>query len=159
MKNVYFDKDLAPAIISAIASAKTSIELAVYQISPDTPTTHARLKELWQALRGAGERGCICKAVIHEGGTILPATGAALMTKHELEKSKWQVHLWPKGKIMHAKMLIVDSTKVFIGSHNWTQGGLLMNKEASLYSDDSTDIKRAREWFLGMWDDMTKGVQ
>lgn len=151
MKKIYFDKELAPAIIRAIAQARRSIAVAVYQLSPDAPTSHQRLKELWHELRFAGQRGLNPRAIICEGGGFLPGRKSALLAKLALEVNNWEVKLWPDGQIMHAKMLIIDSEQVFLGSHNWTQGGLLANREASLWSDDRETVKQAEDWFNSIW--------
>lgn len=132
----YTGHELAAALPNMIDSAKTSIRLAIYQLSPDTSTSTARMRALWQALRAAPHRGVLCSAIIHAGSRTLPGMAAANMAACQLEQAGWNVRLKTGGQIMHAKCLIVDTHAVLIGSHNWTESGLYQNAEASVFLDN-----------------------
>ncbi len=51
----------------------------------------------------------------------------------------------------HTKGIIVDEEKVIIGSQNWSNDGISVNRDASLYFEDAPLAKYFREIFLHDW--------
>lgn len=142
----YTGHELAAALPTLLDSAKNSIRLAIYQLSPDTSTSTARMRALWMALHAAPHRGVQCAAVLHCGSRNLPGMASANMAACQLEQAGWNVRLKTGGQIMHAKCLIVDTHAVLIGSHNWTESGLYQNAEASVLLYDGLTAEHLTVW-------------
>ena len=146
----YTGKELAAALPTLIQNAKTSLRLAVYQLSPETSTSTARMRALWAALKDAPRRGLYCRAILHAGSRNLPGMAAANMAAAQLAAAGWEVRLKSGGQIMHAKTLIIDVSGVLIGSHNWTESGLYHNAEASVLLWDQLTAEHLQVWHQKM---------
>jgi phosphatidylserine/phosphatidylglycerophosphate/cardiolipin synthase-like enzyme len=55
-------------------------------------------------------------------------------------------------KNCHTKAILVDSERVLLGSHNWTNRGTLVNRDASLIIDDAEVTRYYEEIFLFDWE-------
>ena len=51
----------------------------------------------------------------------------------------------------HTKGIIVDGARVLIGSHNWTNQGTLVNRDASLIFEDEEIARYFEEIFWFDW--------
>lgn len=71
-----------------------------------------------------------------------------------LKSAGVKVRMYPKGQVLHAKMLIADQTLV-IGSANWSLSAFsssgTFNHELDLFSSDSSLLKDAKSTFEGFW--------
>jgi PLD-like domain/Trypsin-like peptidase domain len=56
----------------------------------------------------------------------------------------------------HTKGIIVDSARVLIGSHNWTNQGTLVNRDASLIFEDKEIAKYFEEIFWFDWKNLAR---
>jgi hypothetical protein len=56
----------------------------------------------------------------------------------------------------HTKGIIVDGTRVLIGSHNWTNQGTLVNRDASLIFEDEEIASYFEEVFWFDWEHLTR---
>ncbi len=54
-------------------------------------------------------------------------------------------------RCMHSKSIVVDSTKMVVGSHNWTADSLLRNRELSIVTTESETILAATAAFDETW--------
>lgn len=142
----YTGGELAAALPALIDSAATTLRVAIYQLSPLTSTSSARMRALWQALKRAPLRGVQCAAILHAGSRSLPGMAAANLAATQLEAAGWNVRLRTGGQIMHAKLMIIDASHILIGSHNWTESGLYQNAEASIFTDDTDAATTLTVW-------------
>ena len=64
------------------------------------------------------------------------------------------VRMYPKGQVLHAKMLIADNSLV-IGSSNWSFSAFsnsgTYNHELDLFTSQPTLLKSARSTFENYW--------
>jgi phosphatidylserine/phosphatidylglycerophosphate/cardiolipin synthase-like enzyme len=56
----------------------------------------------------------------------------------------------------HTKGIIVDAARVLIGSHNFTNQGTLVNRDASLLFDDGEIARYFEELFWFDWKHLTR---
>src|SRR5262249_44097098 len=56
----------------------------------------------------------------------------------------------------HTKGIIVDGERVLIGSHNWTNEGTLVNRDASLIFEDEEIAQYFEEIFWFDWKHLTR---
>src|SRR5262249_43803764 len=78
----------------------------------------------------------------------LPDTRTQLEALHEYGVSLDHVKVL---KATHTKGVIVDSSVVMVGSHNWSNDGVLYNRDASLIFYDAGIAKFYEEVFLYDW--------
>jgi phosphatidylserine/phosphatidylglycerophosphate/cardiolipin synthase-like enzyme len=144
--NIYIGKQLVHALPSIIRSARKEIRLAMYQLSPPTGRQHAALGEIWRALQAAPGKGIECRAILCAGSKIIPASEQAERSRRELERCGWIARTIDSTVLMHAKMLIIDSERYLVGSHNWTQAGLLCNHEVSVLEENRIPACMLSHW-------------
>lgn len=56
-----------------------------------------------------------------------------------------------RGRTTHSKIVIVDGTYVFIGSHNWTESALTRNHETSILIRSTELASKMTEYFNNIW--------
>jgi len=56
----------------------------------------------------------------------------------------------------HTKGIVVDGVRVLVGSHNWTNQGTLVNRDASLIFEDEEIARYFMEIFLFDWEHLTR---
>lgn len=122
----------APTICSAIRGAQDTILLAAYALSTAWPKHWAADYSVFHALLDAGLRKLRCYA-------ILATHPASSRTKNfnraaalQLQHAGWSVRGAPANKLLHAKVLVIDSQLVFIGSHNLSLANATKNIDLSV---------------------------
>ncbi|MCC7336409.1 MAG: DUF1669 domain-containing protein [Pirellulaceae bacterium] len=112
-------------LVDAIASAKRNLAACVYHITDDILVT---------AVLGAVERGVHLRLITEQSSTgsdgsklcqILQAVGTLVEV----------VVVNRSNRRMHHKYLIVDASKVFAGSYNWTNSAVKNDESLCLISD------------------------
>jgi cardiolipin synthase C len=97
------------------------------------------LPEIAADLEAAVERGCqvdvVFETIEDSGGTY---TGPQRPFAHVtgIERWRWPVEQRDEGAVMHAKLLVVDGRRAFVGSANLTARALQHNLEVGIVTDD-----------------------
>lgn len=55
------------------------------------------------------------------------------------------------SRIVHAKMVILDSNKIFVGSHNFSRSAMTSNIEVSTLHTDFSDVDPLLRYFNSLW--------
>lgn len=115
-----FSPDAEDDILALINSATKSIDIEIYTFSSD---------EIVSALIKAKNRGVAVRVIMEKriAGKQNEETFAAL------SQAGIAVH-WASEefKLTHSKFMIIDGTKVLVGSHNLSKNALRVNREASV---------------------------
>lgn len=112
----------------------------------------SRLDNVLQHLRSAGERGVRIRFLLEEKGVALstPETLAQLKAIPNLE-----LRVIPYGKltggILHAKYLLVDGKRAYVGSQNFDWRSLEHIHETGLLIDDLSVVKQLNAVFEQDW--------
>jgi phosphatidylserine/phosphatidylglycerophosphate/cardiolipin synthase-like enzyme len=126
------ENDWAPFICDAVNSATESITFAAYSISSrwhkSTPDAH----NLWVALVNAPLRKVRCRCIIAEHKKNSPTFRFNRRAIWLLDKNGWNVSLIKPSKLLHAKVITIDSKLVILGSHNFTQTASSSNIDLSI---------------------------
>lgn len=110
-------------------TAKTSLDVEVQSLSDDTLT---------DAIVAAHKAKVAVRVVLSGGNEDTPAeaesiaklTGAGVPLR------------FVKTPYIHAKTIVVDGTKMFVGSQNFTPTALLYNREIGVMTDSATEAKK-----------------
>ncbi len=132
-----------PVLLEAIASAHASIDVMLYQFS------YAPLQD---ALAGAAARGVTVRLLLD------PKIDSNLYTAESLANRGVSVR-WASRSYSstHAKTMVVDGFRVFVGSTNWSRHAMKLNREAAVLIDNAeiasqflkvfeTDWQMGTEW-------------
>jgi hypothetical protein len=108
-----------------------------------------RFAELVEALRERQAEGVDVRIIMR--GEFAPVGPLEQLKKRGFDMSKVKLQ-----NRCHTKGIIVDSSKVLIGSHNWTNQGTLVNRDASLIFDDDEIAEYFEEIFWFDWKNLAR---
>lgn len=140
--------------------ARHSLSLGEFYVANQSGS---RLDSVLQHLRSAGERGVRIRFLLEEKGIALstPETLAQLKAIPNLE-----LRVIPYGKltggILHAKYLLVDGKRAYVGSQNFDWRSLEHIHETGLLIDDPSVVKQLNAVFEQDWQAqaaLTQGIE
>ncbi len=139
-KKILVGKDYGEAVASAIRSAVHTIDVIMFEWRWLDNDPSARISEINRAVVEALRRGVKIRALVNYTAQL-----------EKLRSLGVVAHRFPVQKLMHGKMLIVDSETLFIGSHNFTQTALASNLEISLMVSDPVFGLEISALFSNLW--------
>ena len=115
-----------------IDSAKTSLDVEVQSLSDDTLTESILLRH---------QAKVAVRVVLATGNDVTPGQ------QEEITKLKAAgvPLVGVAAPYIHAKVIVVDNAKVFVGSQNFTPTGLLQNREIGLVTDAASEVTKVRD--------------
>lgn len=130
-----------PAItIPLINEAKHSIDIIVFDWRWYPTVGGSSISQFNAAITAAARRSVAVRAIVNNQGVIdkLKTNGCDAKSLHS-------------KRMLHTKMLLIDGTKLVIGSHNYTQHGFTMNEEASVLVEFPTENNDFKQYFERLW--------
>ena len=136
--HVYTDREIRPALLEFLQGAEKSIDVEMYVLTD---------AEVLDALERAEQRGVQVRMILD------PNQQGNQKHVERLKQYGVEVKWFPINKpaLMHRKLAIVDGTKLFAGSVNWTHNGLARNEELVLIVEDPEVAKKLGETFAEDW--------
>lgn len=133
--NTYIKK-----VLPLIEKSRYSVDIIIYEwrIRSTQPTHPVSL--LVRALQDAAQRGVRVRAFV----------GSALVVQ-QLKLYGITARTLHSQKLMHAKMMLIDSCTAVIGSHNYTQSAFTSNLEISLVVQLSETDNELSRYFNNLW--------
>ena len=127
-------------VIPLIEAAKQSIDIVVYAWVwyPSDPGAVCQLFN--QAIIRASRRGVKIRAILNNDQTL-----------RVLESQNIQAKILRTTRLVHAKLMIIDSEKVITGSHNYTQFAFQANLELSVIIDEENIATDFNIFFNNLW--------
>ena len=124
------------ALIAFIDSARTSVEVAVYDLD---------LIHVVDALIQAHQRDCMVRVIVDYDNFFLyelePLKRAGIDVRHDRERKA----------IMHNKFVVVDGNRVWTGSYNFTENGTSKNDNNAITLDSELLAANYQTEFEEMW--------
>lgn len=135
-----------------ITQAKKEILLSTFKLQLSAGSKGRRFMTIYTALLKAQARGVKIKVLAHYAPKpeTVPYSNAGCMRM--LRAKGIEVRYLPRGRIAHAKILLIDTKVLLTGSHNWSLKSLTYNFEMSLLVTDSLSIVQAHVFFLRTWE-------
>lgn len=131
------DRKYEPGVIKLLDNAKESIVMSMYSISPGSGEK-TPVKLLLNDLLEARARGVSVTMYLNtyfmKDGLSEESFIESDIFK-ELEDSGCIIHLFPKDRRLHDKLIIVDNRYVVVGSSNWSSSALRRNFESNTLID------------------------
>lgn len=133
-------KEFPKKVIPLIDQAKTSIDIVVFDWRwyPQDPGASVQLFN--QAIIRAVRRGVRVRAIANNDEIV-----------RILNKEGCQAKKLLTQRLVHPKIMIIDSETVITGSHNYTQSAFQMNLEVSMILRGREEIKRILEFFNNIY--------
>ena len=136
--HVYTDREIRPALLELLHGAKQSIDVEMYVLTD---------AQVIDAIQRAEDRGVQVRLILD------PNQSANQKHVERLKQRGVEVKWFPvkKPALMHRKLAIVDGSRFFAGSVNWTHNGLAKNEELMLVVEDPGVTKKLGETFAEDW--------
>ena len=136
--HVYTDREIRTALLELLNRAERTIDVEMYVLTDD---------EVLVALERAEARGAQVRVILD------PNQSGNQKHIERLKQHGVEVKWFPitKPAQMHRKLAIVDGTKLFAGSVNWSYNGLARNEELMLIVEDPAVAKKLGETFAEDW--------
>jgi phosphatidylserine/phosphatidylglycerophosphate/cardiolipin synthase-like enzyme len=148
------NRDYFPKILDLISHAKKSVNVILYlgvyyDKYPDSPSNR-----LISALGTAAKRGASVEVIINQDTPRQPEdanpdTSTSSFVTQLLKESNNLVRIYydPLEITTHAKLLIVDSKYVVVGSFNWSYSSLEKNNETAVAIKSGEIAKQYEKYF------------
>jgi phosphatidylserine/phosphatidylglycerophosphate/cardiolipin synthase-like enzyme len=144
------DDRYLPSLLRVIEGAKQSILGTMFVFSEQKSEAPAQ-KAILKALASAVQRGVYVYLVLH-----VPETPTNTLLEEHSNRAEFlrrlgvDVRLGRPERPMHAKLFVVDQSRVLLGSHNWSEGSLGGTRvhEASLLVTLSQPDERLADYVL-----------
>ena len=120
------EEDYYDTLVELLNRANNSIYVAMFSMKYDPRDKDDPANDLIEALAAAAEKGIHVVVVLDDYPWWNERT-AEYLRNHSVE-----VHIYMGEESMHAKVVVVDSKIVVLGSHNWSESGLAYNHEVSI---------------------------
>jgi len=127
-------------VIPLIESAKKTIDIIVFDWRwyPQDPGAAVQLFN--QSIVRAVRRGVKVRAIANSNEIVKTLKSVGVEAKRLISVN-----------LVHAKLMIIDSEKIIIGSHNYTQSAFQMNYEISVVLDKPENISDFFSFFNSLW--------
>lgn len=137
---ILIGKQYADELQLSICRAKKSIKMIVFCWTIWEEKKCESLFKINEAIRYTARRGVEVKCLTGSEGLTRRARDLGIEAKY-----------LTNFKIVHAKFILIDDKKLFIGSHNLTKSGLESNLECSVVIDFTDVDNEANLFFDKLW--------
>lgn len=145
-----------PKIVALIEGARKSVrvQLLTYKMTGG----NEYFAELENALRGAASRGVSVQLLVADWcmrkGTIEGLQSLEPLANVEVKLvtiPQWSKGFVPYGRVVHAKYLVVDGERAWIGTSNWERGYFYQSRNVGLIVDGGPVPKQLAAFFTDGW--------
>lgn len=140
MIKVISGREFPTVVIPLIEQATESIDIVVFDWRWYGADPGASVQLFNQAIARAVKRGVKVRAITNAIDVVKTLNNIGVKAKKIITQ-----------KLMHAKMMIVDSNKVITGSHNYTMSAFHLNVELSVLIQDEPNSERFGEFYENLW--------
>jgi phosphatidylserine/phosphatidylglycerophosphate/cardiolipin synthase-like enzyme len=141
---VLTDRDYFPQVSRMLASADKSIHILLYSVNYYTDYPDSNVNLLIDSLEAASARGLDVRIIADEYATEKPVISL-------LKERGINIKYDSKDTTTHAKLIIIDSKIIIIGSTNWSHYALDKNHEASVIINSPPLAAQLENYFEKIW--------
>lgn len=127
------DKKYFQTLISSINLARYSIDIVMFYFSYSSSRNHITSK-IFNSIKTAISKGVNIRCILDRDavGDIYSSRKINKRRFEMLKKLGVSVKYDQRDKVTHSKLVVIDKSKVIIGSHNWTAGSFEKYRDMSL---------------------------
>lgn len=134
-------KDFPLVVIPLLDSAVSCIDIVVYDWRFYRSDVSNSVNNFNAAISRAVARGVRVRCLVQN-----------FETKEKLNRMGCNARLILSKRILHTKLLIVDQTRVVLGSHNYTLSAFTSNYEASIFVVLADKQNTLVKYFNNLWE-------
>lgn len=127
-------------VIPLIEAAKYTIDIIVYDWRWYPSVGGSSVQQFNDSIVAAARRGVTVRALVNSDNIVFMLRQRGISARRLQSK-----------RMLHTKMLLIDGTKLIIGSHNYTQHGFSLNEEASVFVEMSSADHEFSAYFSNLW--------
>lgn len=146
-----------PTLLAWLGDAEESIELQVLSYKP-VDRDGEWWPELDDALRAAAARGVRMRLTVadwsDQAGSIEPLASLAALERCEVRFVRIPAHASgeiPFARVVHAKFLVVDDDRAWVGTSNWQRGYFTKSRNLGLFLEGAAPARELRARFDRTW--------
>ena len=146
-----------PTLLAWLGDAEESIELQVLSYKP-VDRDGEWWPELDDALRAAAARGVRVRLTVadwsDQAGSIEPLASLAALERCEVRFVRIPAHASgeiPFARVVHAKFLVVDDDRAWVGTSNWQRGYFTKSRNLGLFLEGEAPARELRARFDRTW--------
>lgn len=138
--NIIVGKEFPKKVIPLIEQAKSSIFIVVYDWRWYPDQIGSAIQRFNNSILNSAKRKRKIKVITNRPyiNTILPKLNIDAKTIHS-------------KRMLHTKLMIIDSKIAILGSHNYTMNAFTLNHEVSVILQDEEAVKRLILYFNNLW--------
>ncbi len=151
------DWDL-PRIVSLLDGAQRSIRVQLLSYKA-IGRDHRYWNVLEDALRAAAARGVEVEMIVADwskGGATIRGLQSLQCLEHITVKlatiPPWSGGFVPFARVIHAKYLVVDGARAWVGTSNWEKSYFHTSRNVGLVMEDKALAARLEAFFQSLWD-------
>lgn len=146
------DEKYLPNLLSSISSANKSVHVIMFDASY-YPKRNSSANDILIFLAAARKRNLDVKIIMEGGEAFLGPefSNGQNDSCSFLKNASIQARFDPKGVTTHAKLIIIDSSVIIIGSTNWNYYALEKNHEASALINSQSAAIEFEDYFSSLW--------
>ena len=133
-------REFPTVVIPYIENATEAIDIVVFDWRWYGADPGATVQLFNQAMVRAVRRGVKIRAITNANDIINILNKQGVIAKKIVCK-----------KLMHCKLMIIDSKVVITGSHNYTQSAFQLNVELSVLIKDEPNLEQFSKYFSNLW--------
>lgn len=141
------DRDYTPALLRLIGSARTSVNVCMFQAILYPRKKNSPSNQILNALVQAHRRGVQVTVVLDNGGSLGNVEKTNTRTARFLKQAGIAVYFDGSDVTTHTKCLTVDSQVAVLGSTNWTYSALARNHELSAVIHSPAAARHMNRYF------------
>lgn len=151
-----WDCDYAWVVSKLIRSARQGVYLTTYKMEPKSTPKAQNINRLISQLVSADHRGLDVKVLMNFQENKKATSSINWYAANALARRNLKSRHLSSGRILHAKIVIIDFDIVIIGSHNWSVLSQCRNMEFSVMLRSKVINRELREKFLYLWSNSTE---
>lgn len=145
------DQQYIKNITSAIVSAKHYICICTF-LAQWTPRPRGKLlSSFWQTLIEQAKSGIRIMVIMNRSTKLYKVSVENHHTAKKLQEHGIHIRHPKKNRCMHVKMLLIDQTVIFMGSHNLSVGSNSNNIETTIQTANPNIISAGTKIFQDIW--------
>lgn len=149
---IIIDNQFVAAAWSLIMSATSTINLSFYKAELPVPLKKKKLNIIYQALFFKRKEGVSVRVLLNKEQPLKGVSRYNTVVASFLKENNIPCKFLAASRCCHAKLIIVDKFRFYVGSHNLSNNAVSRNFEAGIIIDNGLLGLELNSRFDYLWD-------
>jgi phosphatidylserine/phosphatidylglycerophosphate/cardiolipin synthase-like enzyme len=128
--------------------ATTSVKVSMFLFSPNW---HDPRLDMIREFSRPASKGVQCRIILSAAPMRIKRRRPNIETAQKLVRAGWDVRIIGGRSALHEKVIVIDDTAVFIGSHNLSYSSATTNYDTSVLLEGREAAEQASILFWSRW--------